>query len=766
MEKNWQKNINLLLGIFLLLGPILDALTGMNVHYLQFNVTIGILVRILFLVSIMIIVLFVFKKKKVIIPYLIIGLYILLYIIGMVCFKGRLGLFEEIQGLFKTFYYPILIISLYAIKEEIHISKLTLFTTLFLYLIFIFVPLLLGIGYKTYQITKVGTLGFYNSANEIGGIIAILTPILCTVLYSSKKWIPKIAFIIMYLVVILMMGTKTPLLSLGITIFVSMIYFFLIDIKKKNYKRIIISLFITLIAVLGIVTILPKTNFYKNIKTHLDFLKVEKITDIFEKEELIDHFIFSQRLSFFQNKARLYYKANDYQKLFGIGYTSKGKITKMIEMDYFDIFFSHGIIGFLVFMIISFGVLYKILGKESSLSYERCMLLVSLTLILITSLLTGHIITAPSVSYIVLIIVLSLDKKEKKELFFASNSLEIGGIETALVNLLNRIDDSKYNVTLVLEKKKGENLNNLNKNINVKEIKVSDHKNVIIRKLINATRKLWFKIMNYEIYDFSCCYATYSYSSNVLAKIASSNNSIYVHSDYKQLYKNENEFKEFFDSRKIQEFNKIIFVSNEAKNSFLSSYKELKKKCLVINNFLDISMIKEKSIEKVKATRQKNKTLFVFVGRLDDSSKKLKRAMNLVKELNVELWIVGDGPDRTMYEEYKKELKVGNNITFFGMKTNPYPYMKQADYVILTSDYEGFPVIYVEALILEKQIITTIPTSDDEIDMKDYAFIIPKDNNKKEVEKIIQSKEKKKSLDLELVYQNRMKKLEILFNNE
>ena len=140
--------------------------------------------------------------------------------------------------------------------------------------------------------------------------------------------------------------------------------------------------------------------------------------------------------------------------------------------------------------------------------------------------------------------------------------------------------------------------------------------------------------------------------------------------------------------------------------------------------------------------------------------------MNLVKELNVELWIVGDGPDRAMYEEYKKELKVGNNITFFGMKTNPYPYMKQADYVILTSDYEGFPVIYVEALILEKQIITTIPTSDDEIDMKDYAFIIPKDNNKKEVEKIIQSKEKKKSLDLELVYQNRMKKLEILFNNE
>ena len=62
MEKFWQRNINLLLGLFLLLGPILDALTGMNVHYFHFNVTIGIMVRILFLISIMIIVLFVFKK--------------------------------------------------------------------------------------------------------------------------------------------------------------------------------------------------------------------------------------------------------------------------------------------------------------------------------------------------------------------------------------------------------------------------------------------------------------------------------------------------------------------------------------------------------------------------------------------------------------------------------------------------------------------------------------------------------------------------------
>ena len=55
-----------------------------------------------------------------------------------------------------------------------------------------------------------------------------------------------------------------------------------------------------------------------------------------------------------------------------------------------------------------------------------------------------------------------------------------------------------------------------------------------------------------------------------------------------------------------------------------------------------------------------------------------------------------------MYEDYTKKLKIENQVTFFGQKINPYPYMQEADYIILTSDYEGFPVIYLESLILNK----------------------------------------------------------------
>ena len=115
-----------------------------------------------------------------------------------------------------------------------------------------------------------------------------------------------------------------------------------------------------------------------------------------------------------------------------------------------------------------------------------------------------------------------------------------------------------------------------------------------------------------------------------------------------------------------------------------------------------------------------------------------------------------------MYEEYND----GNDrVKFLGRKTNPYPYMNKADYVILTSDYEGFPVTYLESMVLNKDIITTINTSDESINMKDYAYIISKDEKMiKEVKDILKSNKKSKNIDLEEIQQVRIKELEKIFN--
>ena len=763
MKNYLKKNINIIISIFILLQPILDIITGIFLHILNINLTVGIIIKILFVLLLIYIALFVFNKKKLIIPYFILIIYGLFYCLGMIIYKDS-SLFVEIQNLVKTFYFPVLLLTLYSIKDEFRISKLTLFTSLFMYIILIFIPTLFGIGFKSYEITKAGTLGFYNSANEISGIISILTPIVFLVFKDDNNPIKKTIYTLIYLVVILMMGTKTPLLSLGITVGVTFIYLWIKSIKRKDYKPILYSFIGLVIAIALLIVVIPKTNFYKNIETHLNYLKLDSVFEVFEDEELIDHFIFSSRLKFLNNKARIYSNSSTYEKLFGIGYINNNKTTKMIEMDYFDIFYSHGIIGFILFFSIVLPIIYKLLVDYQKRNFERFMLMTSFILIVFLSFFTGHIITAPSVSLISVILILYLGKRQKRDLLFASYSLEIGGIEKALQNLVNRIDKNKYNVTIVLEEKRGELLNKIDNNIIVKEVKVNNNKNILVRKTINYLNKQIYKIFNYKNYDFSCCYATYSKSSSKIALVSSNNNYLYVHSNYRHLYNNE-EFKKFFDERNINSYRRLIFVSKESKEGFIELYKEYINKCIVINNFIDIDTIKKLST-KEKIKRSKNK-LLVFIGRLDDSSKKLSRQIKLVKEIsNLDLWIVGDGPDREKYEEEVKEYNLNNRITFFGSKSNPYPYMKEADYVILTSDYEGFPVTYLEALCLNKSIITTIPTSDEYLNIEDYAYIISKDQSKmiKEVKRILSSKEVKKTIDLEKIQERRMASLERLFN--
>lgn len=765
MNKVIKNNLSKIISIFILIQPVLDLITGICLHVFSLNLTIGIIIRMLFLLFIMYATTFIYKKKLSLIYYLIVAFYSIIYLINI---GTNSHLFGQVQGLLRVFYFPLLLVSFYDLKDEIKISTATLFTTLTLYLIFIFIPMTLNLGFKSYEITKSGTLGYYNSANEISGIISILTPIVFMIFNSKGKSILKVIYILLYLVVILTIGTKTPLLSLLITIGMTFIYIMIKSYKDKKYKRILSSFIIIVIGIISLIILIPKTNFYKNIKVHLDFLKVEDVTDIMDNGNLIDHFIFSQRVTFLTDRKSIYDNATFQEKLFGIGYYYNGKKDKQVEMDYFDIYLNHGIIGFIIFFSVYLYILVQTTKIKRKLNFNLYMLNVSMLLILFLSLFTGHIITAPAVSLIVVVIIMMLQNRRKKELLFSINDLRVGGIETAIINLLNNIDYKKYNVTLVMEEKTGVLLKNVNKNVKVQELKVSNNKNVIIRKGINFIRKLNFSILNYHKFDFSCCYATYSLSANKIALTASKNNSIYVHSNYRYIYKDKTEFKNFFNCRNILSFRRIIFVANEAEKDFIKIYPELKNKCLVLNNFIDPDKILKLSTEKISETHPKNKKLFVFIGRLDDSSKKVSRAINLLKSLSdVNLLIVGDGPDRKMYEDLVTKNDLSKRVTFVGQKTNPYPYIKLADYIILTSDYEGFPVTYLEAITLHKRILTTIDVSDESINIgKDYATIISMDEKEmlKDVQKELSSPRKIKDIDIKKIQEERLEKLENIFN--
>ena len=142
--------------------------------------------------------------------------------------------------------------------------------------------------------------------------------------------------------------------------------------------------------------------------------------------------------------------------------------------------------------------------------------------------------------------------------------------------------------------------------------------------------------------------------------------------------------------------------------------------------------------------------------------------MKHTKEIKeIEIWLVGDGPDRKKYEELAKKERVVSRVKFLGEKTNPYPYIAQADYVLMTSDYEGFPVTYLESIILKKPIITTVDVSDDEINIgKDYATIISKKESDmvEQVREELKNPRQRKKININQIQQKRMKELEKIFD--
>lgn len=324
----------------------------------------------------------------------------------------------------------------------------------------------------------------------------------------------------------------------------------------------------------------------------------------------------------------------------------------------------------------------------------------------------------------------------KKIIFFAFD-MNIGGMEKALLVLLNQLVN-KYEVTLVLEHKRGPLLNKLDKRVNVQEYCVSDIKFVPVRKVINLTHRLFWKIRFRNKFDFACSYATYSVIGSKLALIASTNTALYVHSNYYDYYKgNVEEIKSFFYLLNYRAFQHILFVSNESKDNLKNIFPEINKKGHVINNLIDYQEIENRAKEDCSVVKQKDssKMLFLFVGRLEEESKRLSRLLEAFsfassKRKDICLWIVGNGKDYELCQELIEKYELQSVVKMFGAKENPYPYIAMADCVILTSDFEGYPVIYSECMVLQKPIITTVSVSDPYLNIKDYAVIVEKDSKK------------------------------------
>jgi glycosyltransferase involved in cell wall biosynthesis len=153
---------------------------------------------------------------------------------------------------------------------------------------------------------------------------------------------------------------------------------------------------------------------------------------------------------------------------------------------------------------------------------------------------------------------------------------------------------------------------------------------------------------------------------------------------------------------------KIIFVSNTAKNAFFEKLPRINAASQVIYNLTDEKKIKTLSDEEGIINK-----VFTFLNvgmlRKEKRQDRLIKIAASLKKLGFEfqIQIIGDGPRRAYLEKLIWDLDVADKVFLLGLKENPYPFIKRCDCFVLSSDFEGYGIVVKEALFLRRLVLIT-----------------------------------------------------------
>ncbi|QQS88565.1 glycosyltransferase [Fusobacterium canifelinum] len=327
----------------------------------------------------------------------------------------------------------------------------------------------------------------------------------------------------------------------------------------------------------------------------------------------------------------------------------------------------------------------------------------------------------------------------KKKVLFYNGSLRMGGIERVLVEVLQNIDKNQMDIDLVIEDGT-ETLNVFEKDI-PKEIEIFYLKSEKLIKITDFFRRkkknIFYKIaynllMNYESYikksnlkklvknkkydvviDFDMGLSKYVKMIDVNKKIA------WIHASIKNWYEKESRIARL--GRRLQQYNNIVTICDEMKEETANLFPFLKDKLLRIYNPFNFNRILTLSEENVENIYYKE-NFIIAIARLTTHQKDfstLIKAFKRAKELgrkSEKLLILGDGPDREKIEKMIRDENMEKDIILLGSIKNPYPWLKKAKIFVHSSKYEGLPTVLIEALILNKKVISSAcPTGPREI---------------------------------------------------
>ena len=332
-----------------------------------------------------------------------------------------------------------------------------------------------------------------------------------------------------------------------------------------------------------------------------------------------------------------------------------------------------------------------------------------------------------------------------KTIVISSGDLTMGGLQKILVEYLKLIDKNKYRIVLLIANDYGKKnlfLEEIPKNVEIQFVRpynlvskiaeLSKNRKILNRLLLKRYRyrsKRVFKSIFLEklsklgkidlIIDFD------GGLKSILDNLKAEKKIIWIHSSIRK-HKQDNKSKISRYGEELKKYDKIIAICKEMNEEIKELYPFLSSEIEYIYNPLDCNNIIEQGNENIEKMTSYEKELierdyFLAVSRLDTVQKDFETLIegySILKNKGIKekLYIIGEGNGRVKIEKMIEEKNLGEDVILLGEKKNPYVWMKNSKLFIHSSRYEGLPTVLLEALMMDKFIVSSnCPTGPTEI---------------------------------------------------
>ncbi|MBW8348416.1 glycosyltransferase [Bacillus sp. IITD106] len=322
-----------------------------------------------------------------------------------------------------------------------------------------------------------------------------------------------------------------------------------------------------------------------------------------------------------------------------------------------------------------------------------------------------------------------------KKIAIVTRRMIMGGVEKALIAMINSIPKDQYEVTVLVMGTGGELENEIPSHVKVepvfgyeKSIIEKMWKDCLRGRIVRAIKTGWFTMrarMAKSIFEQESIYSKRigKYSKEydlaiayhvpasfpvqvVINNIKAKNKIAWIHSDVSQYQRELIPYIPLYEK-----FDKIFCVSEYAMNNFNKLYPQFKDKTSVFYNMMDINKMTEMAKQDNGFDDQFDGIRILTIGRLS-REKGQEIIPGIVKRLvsegiNIRWYCIGDGSRRGDIEKMIIHYGLEDHLFLLGTKKNPYSYLKRCDIYVQTSMHEGYCISLAEARKFHKPIVTT-----------------------------------------------------------